>query len=183
MNSNRNSSDWPRQATSSGTEVLEAFGDFRGRLRQRTDQTFNSLIWIAETYSGLGQGATEKTRAATFFGHAAESYQQILDRADQLVSDEAKRKKLVPGVSLRWPTAFDIRETSMGSQADCPTLHQPASGAGCAVRGGRDVPGLGQFGTDRKLEKALSVSSPRRGWVGARSHCISSVSSTAVRRS
>ena len=83
------------------TEVLEAFEDFLGRLRQRTDQTFNSLIWIAETYSGLGQGATEKTRAATFFGHAAESYQQILDRADQLVSDEAKRKKLVPGVSLR----------------------------------------------------------------------------------
>ncbi|HAB11242.1 MAG TPA: hypothetical protein DCE47_06095, partial [Planctomycetaceae bacterium] len=83
------------------TEVLEAFEDFLGRLRQRTDQTFNSLIWIAETYSGLGQGATEKTRAATFFGHAAESYQQILERADQLVSDEAKRKKLVPGVSLR----------------------------------------------------------------------------------
>jgi len=82
-------------------EVLGAFEEFLGRLRQRTDQTFNSLIWIAETYSGLGQGATDSARATAFFGHAAESYRKIIDRADELVSDEAKRKKLVPGVTLR----------------------------------------------------------------------------------
>ncbi len=82
-------------------EVLGAFEEFLGRLRQRTDQTFNSLIWIAETYSGLGQGATDSARATAFFGHAAESYRQIIERADELVSDEAKRKKLVPGVTLR----------------------------------------------------------------------------------
>ncbi len=83
------------------TEVLAAFEEFLGRLRQRTDQTFNTLIWIAETYSGLGQGATGQAQATTFFGHAATSYQQIIDRADALIGDEAKRKKLVPGVTLR----------------------------------------------------------------------------------
>ena len=63
-------------------EVLGAFEEFLERLRQRTDQTFNSLIWIAETYSGLGQGATDSARATAFFGHAAESYRQIIERAD-----------------------------------------------------------------------------------------------------
>ena len=82
-------------------EVLAAFEEFLGRLRQRTDQTFNSLIWIAETYSGLGQGATDAARATTCFGHASESYRKILDRADELVSDAAKWKKLEPGVTLR----------------------------------------------------------------------------------
>jgi len=83
------------------TEVLAAFEEFLARLRQRTDQTFNTLIWIAETYSGLGQGATEGAQATTFFGHAADSYRQIIDRADALVSDAVKRKKMIPGVKLR----------------------------------------------------------------------------------
>ncbi|MED5448032.1 MAG: hypothetical protein VYA62_07410 [Planctomycetota bacterium] len=82
-------------------EVLAAFEEFLGRLRQRPDQTFNTLIWIAETYSGLGQGASGEAQATTFFGHAASSYQQIIDRADALIDDEVKRKKLVPGVTLR----------------------------------------------------------------------------------
>ncbi len=82
-------------------EVLAAFEDFLGRLRQRSEQTFNSLIWIAETYSGLGQGATDASQRTSFFGHAAESYQQILQRANELVSDEKNRTKLIPGVTLR----------------------------------------------------------------------------------
>ncbi len=83
------------------TEVLAAFEDFLNRLRQRTEQTFNSLIWIAETYSGLGQGAKDSAKATAYFGLAAESYKQIIDRADSLVADAEKRKKLVPGVRLR----------------------------------------------------------------------------------
>ena len=82
-------------------EVQTSFEGFLERLRQRQQQTFNSLIWIAETYAGLGLGASKNpAKAAEYFGHAASSYKRILDLGStnpKFLSDP----KMIPGVKLR----------------------------------------------------------------------------------
>ncbi|MEX0700602.1 MAG: hypothetical protein WD069_00760 [Planctomycetales bacterium] len=100
-------------------EVLASFDDFLVKLYDRQEgQTYSSMLWIAETYFGLGQGlASDAAAAAAYFDKAANTYQAILDRAaqegDQFVSGER-----LPGVRLRlvncrrrqgdFPVAFDL---------------------------------------------------------------------------
>ena len=64
-------------------EVRAGFESFLNDLFGRKDgQTFNSLLWIAETYSSLGE-ATEDDPAKSreYFDKAATTYRDMLDRA------------------------------------------------------------------------------------------------------
>lgn len=74
-------------------QLRSSFEKFLAKVFERKDrQNYNSLIWIAETYRGLGQGMSgDQAAAATYFQRAGESYQQILDK--NLVDE--KRKTIV----------------------------------------------------------------------------------------
>ena len=83
-------------------EVRSSFDLFLGKLFDRKGQMpYNQLIWIAETYYGLGRGIgnDNKTVAETYFKQAAESYRAILnrDRQDGNFVDDLREK----GVTLR----------------------------------------------------------------------------------
>jgi hypothetical protein len=83
-------------------EVRSSFDQFLGKLFDRKEKMpYNHLIWIAETYYGLGRGMGQdnKTVAETYFKQAAESYQAILnrDQQDGNFVDDSREK----GVTLR----------------------------------------------------------------------------------
>lgn len=66
-------------------EVRASFDQFLSELFKRRDKmTYGSLIWIAETYYGLGQGMGEdnQTAATEYFDKASGTYQDILTRAE-----------------------------------------------------------------------------------------------------
>ncbi|NIL98305.1 MAG: hypothetical protein GTO62_14540, partial [Planctomycetales bacterium] len=72
-----------------GRDALsKAFETFLDKIRNReTGNTYQSLIWIAETFYGLGNSNTpepgQPTPAAQeYFRRAAETYQNILDQAE-----------------------------------------------------------------------------------------------------
>lgn len=64
-------------------EVRAGFESFLGDLFQRKEgQNFNSLLWIAETYSGLAEGtANDPDKAKTYFDRAAATYDEIISRS------------------------------------------------------------------------------------------------------
>lgn len=65
------------------TAVRAAFEEFLDDLFKRQDgQTFNSLLWIAETYGGLGEGSSDKPAdAGKYFDKAASAYNKIVESA------------------------------------------------------------------------------------------------------
>jgi cellulose synthase operon protein C len=64
-------------------ETRKGFEEFLTSLTGRTDgQSFSSLLWIAETLSGLAEGAG-KAAGAGGFSKSAEIYEQMLARADE----------------------------------------------------------------------------------------------------
>ncbi|MCA8995992.1 MAG: hypothetical protein KDA80_03380, partial [Planctomycetaceae bacterium] len=65
------------------TEVRAGFEAFLNDLFNRQDgQTFYSLLWIAETYTSLGEGSQDDpSKAQEFYDKAATAYQSILDKA------------------------------------------------------------------------------------------------------
>ena len=69
-------------------EVRESFEQFLSKVSQQRDRTdFSSLLWIGETYFGLGRDADEGSSAAVrYFEQAGEAYQDILDNQ---LADEA----------------------------------------------------------------------------------------------
>jgi hypothetical protein len=83
-------------------EVRASFDEFLTKLfEQKSGQTYGSLIWIAETYYGLGEGlggddGGAESAAADYFDKAGKTYQDILDRSDEL-GEEIK----TTGVKLR----------------------------------------------------------------------------------
>lgn len=65
-------------------EVRAAFEAFLADLygRDEKQQTFSSLLWIAETYASLGEGSTDSPqKSRQYFERAANAYQRIIDRA------------------------------------------------------------------------------------------------------
>lgn len=77
-------------------QVRSAFEAFLGELFKRPNQTYSSLIWIAETYYGLAVGMGEGNPEATpYFEKAAETYQSIFN-----VENRPEEAKLT-GVKLR----------------------------------------------------------------------------------
>ncbi len=83
-------------------DVRSAFESFLGDLFQRTEgQTFNSLLWIAETYTGLAEGSSDQTsKASEYFGKAASTYQEMLQRGSSDPTFAGDPVQLV-GVKLR----------------------------------------------------------------------------------
>jgi hypothetical protein len=64
-------------------EVRGGFEDFLNSVYEReTGQTYNSMAWIAETYTSLGEGSEDDpTRSEEFFTKAGEMYNEMLARA------------------------------------------------------------------------------------------------------
>ncbi|MDG1897193.1 MAG: hypothetical protein P8J37_20035 [Fuerstiella sp.] len=60
----------------------KSFEQFLGKVSEnRENMDYNSLVWIGETYFGLGQGTQEDVVAASgYFQKAHAAYQDILDR-------------------------------------------------------------------------------------------------------
>jgi cellulose synthase operon protein C len=65
-------------------EVRAGFEDFLNDLFNREDgQTFYSLLWIAETFSSLGEGSKDNpAMAEEFYTKAADAYRRILEKAE-----------------------------------------------------------------------------------------------------
>lgn len=64
--------------------VRRSFETFLGELALRKDQTAGSLIWIGETFFGLGESSSDDPkRADRYFKEASEAYQRILDRVKE----------------------------------------------------------------------------------------------------
>jgi hypothetical protein len=74
-------------------QLRSSFEEFLSKVFERKNrQNYNSLIWVGETYRGLGMGLNDDpTAAEPYFQRAAESYQRILDQ--NLV--DARRKTTV----------------------------------------------------------------------------------------
>ncbi|MEZ6067369.1 MAG: hypothetical protein R3B90_17070 [Planctomycetaceae bacterium] len=66
-------------------EVRSGFESFLGDLasRDQSQQTFNSLNWIAETYLSLAEGSSDNLiKQKDYFAKAADAYQKIVGRGD-----------------------------------------------------------------------------------------------------
>lgn len=77
-------------------QVRTSFEQFLGKVYEsRNKSDFNSLLWIGETYYGLGQGvAADPAAAAGYFEKAGNAYSEILQQS--LVSADG-----APAVQLR----------------------------------------------------------------------------------
>jgi tetratricopeptide (TPR) repeat protein len=72
------------------TQVRNSFEQFLQKVYEsRNKSDYNSLLWIGETYFGLGQGVTgDATGAESYFEKAGNAYQEILDQS--LASPESR---------------------------------------------------------------------------------------------
>lgn len=72
------------------TQVRTSFEQFLQKVYEsRNKSDYNSLLWIGETYYGLGQGVTgDESGAASYFEKAGNAYQEILDQS--LASKESR---------------------------------------------------------------------------------------------
>jgi hypothetical protein len=77
-------------------EVRKSFDRFLEELTKRSQSmSYGSLLWIAETYSGLGEGISDDESAAReYFGKAAVTYEQILAKNAADTSPAAKDRAL-----------------------------------------------------------------------------------------
>ncbi|MEY3173467.1 MAG: hypothetical protein RLZZ436_1381, partial [Planctomycetota bacterium] len=77
------------------TQVRTSFEQFLQKVYEsRNKSDYNSLLWIGETYYGLGQGVTgDQTGAEAYFEKAGNAYQEILDQS--LASAESRNAILL----------------------------------------------------------------------------------------
>lgn len=82
-------------------EVRKSFDRFLEELSKRSDSmSYGSLLWIAETYTGLGDGLAEDPNAAReYFAKAAHAYEQLLTRA--AADNSASRADRILSLQLR----------------------------------------------------------------------------------
>ncbi len=151
------------------SEVRKSFDKFLEELSKRSEtMSYGSLLWIAETYTGLGDGmASDPTAAREYFGKAAQAYQQLLTRAaadkspsrqDRMLSlqvrlanclrrqgDYPHALEMLRGVIAQKPKALDIQVAAATLLQDWGTSLD--SGAELrsldAIRGLRDPAGGG----------------------------------------
>lgn len=149
--------------------VRKSFETFLNELFKRKDgQTYGSLIWIAETYYGLGLGSDDDLAAArNYFAKAAQTYESILDQAATKGDDFAPADRLT-GVKLRLVTckrseedfesAFELisavlkeRPKALDAQIEAARVLQDWGASGGGLNG------------DRLLE-AIVGRAPAWGW-------------------
>jgi cellulose synthase operon protein C len=77
-------------------EVRKSFDRFLEELTKRSQaMSYGSLLWIAETYTGLGDGISDdESTAREYFGKAAATYEQILAKTAADNSPSAKDRAL-----------------------------------------------------------------------------------------
>lgn len=64
-------------------DVRKSLETFLTDIFKRKDQTYGSLVWIGETYFGMGQGASENPAIARkYFDKAAAAFEEIQKRQD-----------------------------------------------------------------------------------------------------
>ncbi|MFM7058491.1 MAG: tetratricopeptide repeat protein [Planctomycetota bacterium] len=82
-------------ATERLTQVRTSFEQFLQKVYESRNKTdYNSLLWIGETYYGLGQGVEgDLTGAEGYFEKAGNAYQEILDQS--LASPESRNAILL----------------------------------------------------------------------------------------
>jgi hypothetical protein len=92
------------------TEVRKSFDKFLEELSRRSEtMSYGSLLWIAETYTGLGEGLSDDPAAASeYFAKAARAYEQLIARvaADKSVKSAARQD---PTLSLKLRLANCLR--------------------------------------------------------------------------
>ena len=62
-------------------ELRSSFSDFLTTMAEREQQTYGSLLWVAETSTEFGESAADSVEAKQFHSRAADAYQAILDNA------------------------------------------------------------------------------------------------------
>ncbi|MCA9024569.1 MAG: hypothetical protein KDA86_05115 [Planctomycetaceae bacterium] len=131
-------------------EVRAGFESFLGDLFDRKEgQTFNSLLWIAETYTGLAEGSVnDRDKATTYFNRSADTYDEILKRAAAEPSFVETGGQLI-GVQLRlvncrreqgnYPAADEVmqqvlaeRSNAIDAQMDAARLYEHWATSGSA---------------------------------------------------
>ncbi len=133
-------------------EVRAGFEAFLNDLYAREDgQSFYSLLWIAETFTSLGDGSRDNpAKSEEYFGKASDAYQKILTNAandPQFVSDPGQimGTKLRLASSLRRQPNFPEAEkvildilksnpSALDAQFEAASLYQ-----GWAESGGADA--------------------------------------------
>lgn len=60
-------------------ELRSSFSDFLTTMAEREQQTYGSLLWVAETSTEFGVSAADSIEAKQFHARAADAYQAILD--------------------------------------------------------------------------------------------------------
>ncbi len=123
-------------------EVRKSFDKFLEELSKRSQSmSYGSLLWIAETYTGLGDGISDDESAAReYFGKAAATYEQILAKTAGDTSPAAKDRTLslelrlansrrrqgdyehaletVRGVIAQWPRTLEVQVIAAGILQD-----------------------------------------------------------------
>jgi cellulose synthase operon protein C len=151
------------------SEVRKSFDKFLEELSKRSEtMSYGSLLWIAETYTGLGDGmASDPTAAREYFGKAAQAYQQLLTRAaadnspsrqDRMLSlqvrlanclrrqgDYPHALEMLRGVIAQKPKALDIQVAAATLLEDWGTSLDTGAELRSldAIRGLRDPAGGG----------------------------------------
>jgi cellulose synthase operon protein C len=167
-------------------EVRKSFEKFLEELSKRSDKmSYGSLLWIAETYTGLGDGLVEDPAAARgYFAKAANAYEQLLTRAaadnspsrtDRILSlqlrlsnclrrqgNYAKSLEILREVIGQRPKALDVQLAAANLLEDWGA--SPDAGSELrsldAIRGLRDQAGGGSVwgweGIAARLERVLA---------------------------
>ncbi len=105
------------------SEVRKSFDKFLEELSKRTEtMSYGSLLWIAETYTGLGDGlASDPTAAREYFGKAVQAYQQLLTRA--AADNSPSRQDRMLSLQVRLANCLRRQELSArardASRSDC----------------------------------------------------------------
>jgi hypothetical protein len=118
-------------------EVRESFHRFLDEVFRRKDRLkYGALLWIAETYTGLGEGMAGQNGEETdrYFAKAAETYEAILNRGD--ISEARRFAVMLRLVSSQrqegdFPRAeeliielLDANNKSLAVQREAALLHQ-----------------------------------------------------------
>ena len=145
------------------SQLRSSFEQFLAKVFERKDrQDYNSLIWIAETYRGLGQGLSgDPAAAAPYFQRAGESYRQILDQ--NLVDENRKTTVELRLVNCRRSTG-DFAGAMEQLRA---ILAQHPRDANVQFEAASLLRAWGASGQPEKLSEALGGTSDKAiwGWV------------------
>lgn len=150
-------------------DVRGSFEAFLNELYQRQrGQTYNSLVWIGETYFGLGQGsADDPAKSREYFDKAGATYEKILQEAEEQPPGWAPVEKL-PAVRLRLVTCKRNQGDFQGAlQLITGILEERPKALDAQFEGAKLLQAWGdsgQAGSGRRYLEAIQGKEPIWGW-------------------